>query len=50
MKRIYISLICLAVSATTFSQSTGKIILANGQKIVIENTTEITVVLQWVWS
>ena len=42
MKRIYISLICLAVSATTFSQSTGKIILANGQKIVIENTTEIT--------
>lgn len=48
MKRIYVSLICLAVSAIAFSQSlntgnaaSGKIKLINGQKIVVESSTEI---------
>ena len=41
MKRIYVSLISLAVAAVAFSQPTGKIKIANGQKIVVENTTDI---------
>ena len=41
MKRIYVSLISLAVAAVAFSQPTGKIKIAIGQKIVVENTTDI---------
>ena len=41
MKRIYISLVCLSASAFSFAQSTGKINLVNGQKIVVESTTDI---------
>ena len=41
MKRIYVSLISLAVAAVAFSQTTGKIKIAIGQKIVVENTTDI---------
>jgi len=41
MKRIYISLLALAVSAIAFAQSTDKIKLSNGQKIVIESTADI---------
>ena len=45
MKRIYVSLIALALSAIAFAQSTDKIKLANGQKIVVESTTEIQATL-----
>lgn len=41
MKRIYVSLICLTASAVAFAQPTAKINLANGQKIVVESTTDI---------
>ena len=41
MKRIYVSLISLAVAAVAFSQPSGKIKIAIGQKIVVENTTDI---------
>lgn len=41
MKRIYVSLICLTTSAVAFAQPTGKINLTNGQKIVVESTTDI---------
>lgn len=41
MKRIYISLVCLTISAFAFSQQTAKIKLVNGQKIVVESTTDI---------
>ena len=41
MKRIYVSLISLAVAAVAFSQPTGKIKIAIGKKIVVENTTDI---------
>jgi hypothetical protein len=39
MKRIYISLIALMISGITFSQSSLK--LANGQKIIVESSTDI---------
>jgi len=42
MKRVYVSLIALAVSAVAFAQPTNKIKLANGQKIVVESTTDIS--------
>ncbi|MBK6379866.1 MAG: hypothetical protein IPI88_06460 [Chitinophagaceae bacterium] len=45
MKRIYVSLIALALSAIAFAQSTDKIKLANGQKIVVESTTDIQATL-----
>ncbi|MBK9484811.1 MAG: hypothetical protein IPO01_06245 [Chitinophagaceae bacterium] len=45
MKRIYASLIALALSAIAFAQSTDKIKLANGQKIVVESTTDIQATL-----
>lgn len=41
MKRIYVSLICLSASVAAFAQPAGKINLANGQKIVVESTTDI---------
>jgi Family of unknown function (DUF6263) len=41
MKRIYVSLVCLAVSGLAFAQSPGKIKLVNGQKIVVESTADI---------
>ena len=39
MKRIYISLVCLAVSVSAFSQASLK--LVNGQKIIVESSTDI---------
>jgi Family of unknown function (DUF6263) len=41
MKRIYTLLVCVAISGLAFAQTPGKIKLANGQKIVVENTTDI---------
>jgi hypothetical protein len=41
MKRIYVSLFCLTVSAVSFAQPAGKINLSNGQKIVVESTADI---------
>ena len=48
MKKIYIAVSCLFVSGLCFAQTlstavspAGKIKLANGQKIVVENTTDI---------
>ena len=41
MKKIYIQFLCLFISVTVFSQTSGKIKLANGHKIVVESTTEI---------
>ncbi len=41
MKRIYVSLVCLAMSALSFAQTSGKLKLANGQKIIIESSTDI---------
>lgn len=41
MKRVYLILTSLAVSATAFSQHIAKIKLANGQKIVVESVTDI---------
>ena len=41
MKKIYIPLICLFISGIAFSQTPGKIKLANGHKIVVESSTEI---------
>lgn len=45
MKRIYISLICLSASVVAFAQPAGKLTLANGQKIVVESTTDIQATL-----
>jgi Family of unknown function (DUF6263) len=42
MKKVYVFLIALAVSAVAFAQPTNKIKLANGQKIVVESTTDIS--------
>ena len=41
MKKIYIQLICLFISGIAFSQTGGKIKLANGHRIVVESSTEI---------
>ena len=40
MKKIYIPLVCLLIGGAAFAQS-AKIKLSNGQKIVVENTTDI---------
>ena len=40
MKRIYVSLIALALSAIAFAQSTDKIKLANSQKIEYDGAGE----------
>lgn len=39
MKRIYISLVCLVISVSAFSQASLK--LVNGQKIIVESSTDI---------
>jgi hypothetical protein len=39
MKRIYVLLICLAISGLAFSQASLK--LVNGQKIIVESTSDI---------
>jgi hypothetical protein len=39
MKRIYTSLVCLAISVSAFSQASLK--LVNGQKIIVESSTDI---------
>jgi hypothetical protein len=41
MKRIYTSLVCLAISGFTFAQAPAKIKLNNGQKIAIESSIDI---------
>ena len=40
MKKIYIPFVCLLITGSAFAQS-AKIKLANGQKIVVESTTDI---------
>lgn len=45
MKRIYVSLICLVISGLAFAQTSGKIKLANGQKIIIESTIDMQATL-----
>ena len=40
MKNIYIPLLCLFITGSSFGQS-ARIKLSNGQKIVVENTTDI---------
>lgn len=45
MKRIYVSLICLVTSGLAFAQTSGKIKLANGQKIIIESTIDMQATL-----
>lgn len=45
MKKNSTFLLCLAFSALTFAQTTGKIKLASGQKIVVESTIEMQATL-----
>ena len=46
MKRFFISFVCLAVSGLAFSQTpTEKINLANGQKVIVETTTDVQATL-----
>lgn len=45
MKKISTFLLFLAISGLTFAQTTGKIKLANGQKIVVESTIEMQATL-----
>jgi hypothetical protein len=41
MKRIYTSVVCLTISGLAFAQTSVKIKLAKGQKIVVESTADI---------
>lgn len=45
MKRIYTSLVCLVVSGFALAQTTGKIRVSNGQKIVVESTIDMQATL-----